>query len=505
MIINLTTCHVIATVLFLLGSAISVPAQPVLTEADVVKETIEKNLSVEALKLRKQSSVLSSHTARGQWLPRLSVSIEQDYTPLDSTSASIGDSLREGDKKTSTRAGVALGATQALPGGGRLSAGVDLNRLESFGEERPLIDGDPASALSADPDLPDHSNGWSVEYQQPLLRNAWGNDPVRSSIYIQRLDHQRLTLDQKQQIISLISEARGQYWELFELRSLIRLYETQKASAQQRLTADRAKLAVGRATPLDTLNAALEFMKTQTQIMRLEGDISLARHRLANILNRDTLDAPIAITDSISLSSLPASDELLRQAMEYDPQLKIFSVMHEKLSHQKSRARNELLPQVDLSATYRRGGRDSDFLGNDRLFEQNLVLALIAEYSIPTRGRKNDLRISEIQLQENKLQEKQRRDQIQLQIDQLCIAWEKELSTIDVLKKTKEIARRQLQASQTGYRLGTVDRLSLVDAENAYLSASVDLLRSQLTMKRTQIVLDEVTGTVLPTFGVVLQ
>jgi len=71
-------------------------------------------------------------------------------------------------------------------------------------------------------------------------------------------------------------------------------------------------------------------------------------------------------------------------------------------------------------------------------------------------------------------------------------------------KKTKEIADKQLEAAQAGYNLGTIDRLSLVDAENSFLSASIDLLRSQLTMKRILIVVEEVTGTVLERFGVAI-
>ncbi len=488
---------------FLCGILQAALAQPLLTEQDVVKQVLENNLSVESLELQKQQSILDAHNAQGQWLPRLAVRVKQDFTPLDSSSAAYGDSIL-GERKTSTSTGVGVNATQALPGGGSLSADVDVNRSETFHQDDILIEdfGDgPLGAL----DGPDYGNSWSLEYRQPLLRGAWGNDPVKHSIYIQRLDQQNLTLEQKRRIIEIISDSRNRYWDVFEKNALIDLYEKQRIHAKQRLDADRARLSIGRATPLDTLNAALSLMKAQTEIMRLRGEISLAKNQLANVLGRDTLCDSTHTSDSIDLKALHSSEQLLNQALEFDPQLKIFSIINERIVEEQRKARNDLLPQVDFSASYRRNARDSDLMGSGRSFDHNLVLSLIAEYSLPIRTGRNEIRSIELQLRDSRIQEKQRRDRIKLQIDELRTAWEQELRTLEILKKAKEVARKQLEASQEGYRLGTIDRLSLVDAENAFLSASIDLLRSQLTMKRTQILIEEVTGTVLPTFGVVLQ
>ncbi|NLW32588.1 MAG: TolC family protein [Fibrobacter sp.] len=470
---------------FFITFASFIHAQILISEQDAVREAVENNLSVSILKLEQHKAFLAKENLHSQWLPQLSLNLQQDFIPYNNFAESSSNWVKDSEQLSET--GLNFSIQQALPGGGKVFSEFHTKRTDALGTNSVL-----------------YNSGGSVNFLQPLLQNAWGNDPVKSSIYTQTLDQKQLTLSQKRTIISIISETRKQYWNLFENQALIRLYEKQREYSAKRLEADREKLAIGLATPMDTLNAALSFMKSTTEIMRLEGDMVVAHKEFANVLGRDTLDVVFSLTDSISFYSLFPTEELIEQAKKFDPQLDILQVMHDKLLHEQSRARNQLLPELDFQAGYGYDGINSKFFGDNQNYNQNLVFSLIAGYSLPIRNKKNQVKSKELEIEENRIQKKQLVNELRIKIDELRTAWEKELAMLDVLQKTKEIADKQLEAAQAGYNLGTIDRLSLVDAENSFLSASIDLLRSQLTMKRILIVVEEVTGTVLERFGVAI-
>jgi len=403
---------------FFITFASFIHAQILISEQDAVREAVENNLSVSILKLEQHKAFLAKENLHSQWLPQLSLNLQQDFIPYNNFAESSSNWVKDSEQLSET--GLNFSIQQALPGGGKVFSEFHTKRTDALGTNSVL-----------------YNSGGSVNFLQPLLQNAWGNDPVKSSIYTQTLDQKQLTLSQKRTIISIISETRKQYWNLFENQALIRLYEKQREYSAKRLEADREKLAIGLATPMDTLNAALSFMKSTTEIMRLEGDMVVAHKEFANVLGRDTLDVVFSLTDSISFYSLFPTEELIEQAKKFDPQLDILQVMHDKLLHEQSRARNQLLPELDFQAGYGYDGINSKFFGDNQNYNQNLVFSLIAGYSLPIRNKKNQVKSKELEIEENRIQKKQLVNELRIKIDELRTAWEKELAMLDVLQKNK--------------------------------------------------------------------
>jgi outer membrane protein TolC len=108
-------------------------------------------------------------------------------------------------------------------------------------------------------------------------------------------------------------------------------------------------------------------------------------------------------------------------------------------------------------------------------------------------------------IDKNSLDREQYREELRLKIRELDRSWERERRAIEIATMARQLAGQTLSASREGFAAGTVDRLSLDNAENDYRSACTELLRKQLLMKQLEIIFDEMTGSTLSRLGVELK
>jgi len=88
------------------------------------------------------------------------------------------------------------------------------------------------------------------------------------------------------------------------------------------------------------------------------------------------------------------------------------------------------------------------------------------------------------------------------QVNELYFAWNQELEQLRLSQTSREIAKKQLHAAEKNLELGAVDMYTKIKAKNDYINAELQYLRRQISMKRLEIIFDEITGNVLTKFGV---
>ncbi len=72
------------------------------------------------------------------------------------------------------------------------------------------------------------------------------------------------------------------------------------------------------------------------------------------------------------------------------------------------------------------------------------------------------------------------------------------------MKQIVAVARQQLSIAEKEYELGTIDRFELSDVKDKLTRCEVDYLKSRIEMKRLEVIVDELTGTLFHKFNILL-
>ena len=463
-----------------------------LTEREALLSGLEHRYEIRILRLENRIDSLKVESVRARRLPQITVAAGVSGVPYDSAGMRLRDArgagFDTGSSTTSLVTADSLSVSQYLPGGGSVAAGA------TFGNEA-FWDGADSAVRSI-------AAGISVT--QPLLRDAWRFGEVDYALRIARLDNKLFTLEQKKRLLSFCSDIRTRYWALYEAQSLATLYRTELAYARERTATERARFSIGLAAPLDTLSAELSLINATARLHDAQSDELQTREELAFYAGVVDSQVTIDTAAAVDCASLSPPEEMLRRVEAFDPRLRIFEVAAERLELTRAQVRNSLLPRVDVRASWSRStvkthpSEPEEFYGN-------AVIGLIASYAFPLKPRRLELAGAAASLEKNRLERENYREEVRLRLRELNRSWERERRAIEIALAAREIAGQTLAASREGFKAGTVDRLSLDKAENDFRSASVDLLRKRLLMKRLEIVFDEMTGATLSRCGVEMQ
>ncbi len=473
----------------IITGAFVIGAAPV-TEQQALLSALEHRYEVRILHLETQSDSLKTETEKAPWLPQLSVKTQLSAIPFDSTSVTHnGNALSYlSGSSSSLKNDNSISVSQHLPGGGTIGGSVSLDNTVDLEHT----------------DSTTRATALQLEVTQPLLRNAWWADPVATDITLARLDHERFTCAQQQRMLSYGSDIRTRFWNLYEAQALVDLYKQETAYAKEQFATERTRVALGMAPPIDTLSAKLTYINSTARLHDALSDLLQLQEELAFYSGINDSAITIDSTIVIAVPPLPPPDTMIAMAERFDPQLRIFSVAAKRLALQRRLTRNSLLPNVALKGSLQRS-TDEKSSTRTNYFVNNSVISLIASYDLPTRPRKIALQRNAIDADINKLNRENHREQLRLRIAELHRSWERERRAIEIAESAQNVARQALTAAREGFSVGTVDRLSLVKAENDYRSACSELLRKQLLMKQLEIVFDEITGVTLTRLGVQLQ
>ncbi|MBD3319576.1 MAG: hypothetical protein GF350_00600, partial [Chitinivibrionales bacterium] len=375
-----------------------------------------------------------------------------------------------------------------IPGGGEIAAGVS----ESITS--------PVRGPSVE-----YETGLSLSYTQPLLKGAWKYAEQDYAVTIARYDSREFTLNQQKKILEKISGIRQQYWSLYEKARRRDIYIGEKTLNEKRLATERKRFAVGGGTQMDTLSAALELLKAEQNYLNAQYELSLAKKNIAADLSIATDTISLDTSVSVEVFDPPPAHEFIAMAERFDPQLKIYRTLREKLAFESEKLRNDKLPSVNLEASWSRTARDSLPLGAGSYLASSNLVKLIFSYSIPSKKKTIAEKLGAIDRKENRLEWEQYKRELAVRLSDLLEQWDKEKQDLLIAVKAEEIAAQLLEAARAGYAIGTVDNLSYLKAQNEYSRAAIERLEKEVVLKRIEILFDRVTGMALTKFGVTFQ
>jgi outer membrane protein TolC len=443
-----------------------------------------------------------------------SFSTTREKTP--STSALAGASLLNSLDQVST-----FGYTQTLATGTQFTAGFNGAKYSSndaFATVNPSL----TAALN-------------VGFTQPLIRNR-GAYITRLPIMIARSQVRKSEYDFRDQLLQLLQQAEGAYWDVIDSRESLRVQEEYLKLNAAALKRSQRELELGAMSPLDIYRPQQQYATAEIAVSEQRYALAqredILRRLMGASLDPDIRKLPVVLTETVMPPfEEPATDVegAVEKALRLRPDLKSVrqSLDIDELGIKS--ATNALRPDLELTGGYTSQGlggisyQRADVFGQSQIvstvpggFGDALTqmfglgvpvyqLGLTLQFPIRDRRATADLADSLVGKRLDALRERRAVEQIRLDVLTAINNLESAKAGVKLAKIAADFSKKQVEAEQKKYDLGTnvmyfvlVAQTDLVNAESALVSQSIQYRKSLLDLYRY-------TGELLEQRGIVIQ
>lgn len=344
------------------------------------------------------------------------------------------------------------------------------------------------------------SNGGNVAYDneadarlnQPLLRGRGfdiGTADLRRARLAQMNEEIAYRLRQRDITFAVIQ----QYFQLLQAAQSMRVSQDALAEKLRFLEETRIKFEKGRVAESEILRAELQYLQEQESAVGRLQTFNDRRERLALTLGLDP-NTPLSVQDVSDLLGkrgryeIPGAQESITLALNARLELLQSEIATETARVNLQVARNNVLPNLDLTTGYSTGDRD-DSLGGATDIEDNMWDAGVElRIPLPNIGRREQRRRAELTLEKTRTDWENRERGITQEVLSSHRAVQSAESSLAILARTVEQARKNLElingSFEVGYSTITEVRLAQDDLFQAQTNYNNTLLNYQIAIAR---------------------
>ncbi len=318
---------------------------------EAVKRALDNNVDIVVERYNPQLSEQSVRGALGYYDPHLTGAYSRTSSDAKGTSAFSGGDLVN-TKRDVWSLGVAL---PLAPTGGNVQLAFDNSRVDTnnaFTSFNPAFNSDISLSL-----------------RQPLLRNLLIDAP-RQQLRIARKNREISEVQFHATVVSTVAGVKGAYYNLIYALDNLAAARKSQALAKRLLDENEIRVKVGTMAPLDIVTAQAEFASREEGVIVAENAVGNAEDALKQAIfpsnDPATWAMRIVPTDRPSAEPLPVDVEAaVRSALENRTDVVAARKGLERSDISLSYARNQLLPDVSLVASYGATGAGGTELKRD--------------------------------------------------------------------------------------------------------------------------------------------
>jgi outer membrane protein TolC len=431
---------------------------------DCIIRTLKYNRNVAIEVLNPQLADISVSQAQEQYLPQLTFSINKRNT--NSASFSWLDAA---DQVETQYQFYTAQYYQFLPTGAYFSVSLD-NDKNNTNRRFQTINPRFGSTLT-------------FEFTQPLLRN-FGFKTSNRAIIIAKNNRDISETRFKTVLLETIYNVEAAYWNLVYSIENLKARKQSLALAQDLLEKNKRSVEIGRMALIDLQSAIAEVATREADILEAEALVKNNEDLLKTIINLqsdiskdETTVTPI---DKPEIEEKPLTiEQALKLARRHRPDLQEILIDIESRGIELSYAKNQLLPDLNLQASYWSPG----ISGTQILYEnndpttgnvigtipggssnalkdafnfkyQNWSVGLSLDIPLNTVLARNQVTMAKINLDQSKLRLKDIEQQILLEIKTAIRAVETNLKRVKAYRIARELTEKKLETEEEKLRLG---------------------------------------------------
>ena len=339
--------------LVLTGSSLQAQEEKVLrlTLEECIVRTMKNNLSVAIQELSPELAAASLSRAKEKYYPTLSFNFNQRETNAASYS------WLESAESTQTKYNSVAGSiSQSIPFGGSLNISLDSYKNDTTQSFQTIN--------------PRYGSTLRFDFTQPLLQN-FGYNISRKEIIIARNSLEVSQAQLEKTLMDMVYSVEQAYWALAYAIDNLEVRRQSLKLAQELLEKNKRSVEIGTLAPIEVLSAQSEVATREADIIQAELAVKNAEDQLKTLMNMSQEEekqyAAIIPVDQprFEQKAIPL-EEALSIALANRPDLRSIQVELRTQQFNLSVAKNQLLPQLNLNASYWSPG-----ISGDRILYEN--------------------------------------------------------------------------------------------------------------------------------------
>ena len=381
---------------------------------------------------------------------------------------------------------------------------------------------------------PAYETGVGVSLRQPLLRNLL-SDPAREAIRVAAADRKGSEARLAQTVSDTVAKVEDAYWNLVARRRDVVSLESAVDLADRQLSDTKTRVESGTLPKTDVAQPTAE-------LERRRGDLALARRLVEEAENAlkllvlgDPRDADWSLAivpeDAPELQlEKPDLDASLASAFSRRPEIGEARAQLEHFEAQLTGRRSDLLPSLDLVASYQRrglagslnpdavslgggpvvvptplsggSGRSYSTIRENRFPDASVGVAL--SVPIANRTARANLAIARSRVSQGTVGVTSSEQQVGAEVRNAVFAVETARMRIDAAKAARAAAETQLAAEQERFHAGMSTNFLVLTRQNDLTNARVTETSALTDYRRAETELARSTGTLLERRGVTI-
>lgn len=298
-----------------------------------------------------------------------------------------------------------------------------------------------------------------------------------------------------QEVIYITDET---YWQVVSLANKKKLAKSYVELLRSMDSDVQKMIAEGVATKADGLSVKVKLNEAEVTLTKAENGLSLSRMLLAQICGLP-LEEELFLTDE-QLKEIPVENQdkttvNVDEAWANRNELKSLDYAIRIYKKKENIALSEALPNVALTANYLVtnpnlfNGFRKDFDGMWTAgFVVKIPLSGWAESSFKRNSARAETLIKRLEWEDAK-------EKIELQVNQSVYKVNEAKKKLQASTRNMENAEENLRIAKFGFEEGVIPSLNLLEAQTAWVSASSELIDSQIEVKLTDTYLKKAMGT----------
>ena len=498
-------------------------AQLPLTMGDLINLILQNNLDVGVNRLSPLSSQYLIDTLYRPFEPtiRLQATVNRNTSPATTVLAGAAS-------PTTLTGAYSVGFAQSLMTGTIIGIDAAMNRSSSNNN---------FSTFN-----PSWSGSLRYSFTQHLLRD-FGRATNAHFIRVAKNNEKISEVQFERQLIDLVAQAQRSYWDLVFAAEDIKVKQRSVDLAQKTLSDNQIQVQIGTLAPIDLVQAESEVANRRVQFVTSTYTEIQTQDQVKKLLTAQsdpgTVTAKLMPVEGVrkpgSSDVLPV-EEAIKVALENRPEIKQLQLDLENKNIDYQYTKNQLLPTVDLIATYTQTGvagtpvctptlpptikctpSSSPFFGNangtinpdligglgtsfGQLFSYNYTgysAGISVQIPIFNRAAQGDNARAATDKRIAESRVTAQAQQIALEVRNALTQVEMNKAKIDAAQVARELAERRLEAEQKKFDLGASTIRFVLEEQRNVAQAQTDELQSLVNYTKSLVDFDRAVGMTL--------
>ncbi len=411
----------------------------------------------------------------------------------------------------------AVSYSHLLPTGQAITSSFSLNRSSGDGFSSPALFGSLNFTIT-----------------QPLLQNR-RNLQFRGPILAARTELLIVSEQSEATIGDTVAAAARQYWDAILARDNITVLRQTLALAQKSYEHDKLALDLGALAKLDIYQSQTQVAERNRDLVQAEyqykADLDGLRRLIGAGLTPELRATDIVLEDDATAlppkSAILPFEDAIAKAMQVRPETRAADQKVSVDNLNARIARDALLPRLDLSLQGGATGPGLNQIGSGSVIglPSNIpypglsdTLRQVLGFDFPSYGfdvkltlpfrnstAQANLADSLVSRARDQYQKRKTEQQIILDVRQAIDGIELAQASIGAATETRDLARKNVEAEQQKYQLGTITAFEVLDSQTRLASSESALLNAYVIYQEAYINYQRATWTLLSGLGMVVE